>query len=250
MNEHKKGFKKVKKEYAYILIAYILMQLSSFIGVPLVYRIGLWAGKDPYTMRQVTPGYWIVISFSITLVIVLLILRKAGFDDSFVRKKTASAGESILWAIAGIFLALFAQGIAGSIELKLFGVDPGSKNTETILHIIKTFPVAMLVSSIIGPILEEIVFRKIIFGALYKRFSFWIAATVSSVIFALAHMEFEHILLYSAMGFTFAFLYVRTGRILVPIFAHVAMNTLVVVTQLFKHDQLQQIQGLIGGFIQ
>ncbi|AKP48644.1 MULTISPECIES: CPBP family intramembrane glutamic endopeptidase [Bacillus] len=240
----------MKKEYGYILIAYILMQLSSFIGVPLVYRIGIRAGQDPVFMRQAAPGYWIVISFSITLIIILLILRKARTDALLVRKAPASPGESIVWAIAGVFLALFAQGIAANIEANLFGVDPGSKNTENILQIIKTFPASMLVSSIFGPILEEIVFRKIIFGSLYKRFSFWIAATISSVIFAMAHMEFEHILLYSAMGFTFAFLYVRTGRILVPIFAHVAMNTLVVVVQLFYRDQLQHIQGLIGGFFQ
>jgi len=240
----------VKKEYGYILIAYILMQLSSFIGVPLVYRIGIRAGQDPVFMRQAAPGYWIVISFSITLIIILLILRKARTDALLVRKAPASPGESIVWAIAGVFLALFAQGITANIEANLFGVDPGSKNTENILQIIKTFPASMLVSSIFGPILEEIVFRKIIFGSLYKRFSFWIAATISSVIFAMAHMEFEHILLYSAMGFTFAFLYVRTGRILVPIFAHVAMNTLVVVVQLFYRDQLQHIQGLIGGFFQ
>lgn len=240
----------MKKEYGYILIAYILMQLSSFIGVPLVYRIGIRAGQDPVFMRQAAPGYWIVISFSITLIIILLILRKARTDALLVRKAPASPGESIVWAIAGVFLALFAQGIAANIEANLFGVDPGSKNTENILQIIKTFPASMLVSSIFGPILEEIVFRKIIFGSLYKRFSFWIAATISSVIFAMAHMEFEHILLYSAMGFTFAFLYVRTGRILVPIFAHVAMNTLVVVMQLFYRDQLQQIQGLIGGLFQ
>ncbi|MGG4041956.1 CPBP family intramembrane glutamic endopeptidase [Bacillus smithii] len=240
----------MKKEYGYILIAYILMQLSSFIGVPLVYRIGIRAGQDPVFMRQAAPGYWIVISFSITLIIILLILRKARTDALLVRKAPASPGESIVWAIAGVFLALFSQGIAANIEANLFGVDPGSKNTENILQIIKTFPASMLVSSIFGPILEEIVFRKIIFGSLYKRFSFWIAATISSVIFAMAHMEFEHILLYSAMGFTFAFLYVRTGRILVPIFAHVAMNTLVVVVQLFYRDQLQHIQGLIGGFFQ
>lgn len=240
----------MKKEYGYILIAYILMQLSIFIGVPLVYRIGIRAGQDPVFMRQAAPGYWIVISFSITLIIILLILRKARTDALLVRKAPASPGESIVWAIAGVFLALFSQGIAANIEANLFGVDPGSKNTENILQIIKTFPASMLVSSIFGPILEEIVFRKIIFGSLYKRFSFWIAATISSVIFAMAHMEFEHILLYSAMGFTFAFLYVRTGRILVPIFAHVAMNTLVVVVQLFYRDQLQHIQGLIGGFFQ
>ena len=57
------------------------------------------------------------------------------------------------------------------------------------------------------------------------------------------------------MGFTFAFLYVKTNRIIVPIFAHVAMNTLVVVVQsVFKEDierlirEAEKIQSFIGGF--
>jgi membrane protease YdiL (CAAX protease family) len=69
-------------------------------------------------------------------------------------------------------------------------------------------------------------------------------------------MEPHHILLYSAMGFTFAFLYVKTKHILVPIFAHVAMNTLVVVVQSVYRDEITElmrkaeaIQNFIGGFL-
>ena len=132
----------------------------------------------------------------------------------------------------------------------------GSENTQQILKIIESFPLAILVSSVIGPILEEIVFRKIIFGSLHKRLNFFFSALISSIIFALAHMEPQHILLYSAMGFTFAFLYVKTKHILVPIFAHVAMNTFVVVIQSVYKDEIEKlmrdaekIQNFIGGFL-
>ena len=123
------------------------------------------------------------------------------------------------------------------------------------MRIIDSAPFVILVVSIIGPILEEIVFRKIIFGSLYQRFGFFISALVSSLIFAVAHMDFVHILLYASMGFTFAFLYVKTKRILVPIFAHVAMNTLVVILQL-NYDRIIEWQEkysgvtqFIGGFL-
>ena len=63
-------------------------------------------------------------------------------------------------------------------------------------------------------------------------------------------------ILYSAMGFTFAFLYVKTKHILVPIFAHVAMNTMVVVMQTVYKDEIEKlmreaeaIQNFIGGFL-
>jgi membrane protease YdiL (CAAX protease family) len=171
------------------------------------------------------------------------------------RKQGGSVSESVIWAIVGIFLALFAQYAAAIIE-NLLGVEMGSENTKEILTIIEAFPLAIIVTSIIGPILEEIVFRKIIFGSLHNRYNFFISALISSVIFAAAHMEFQHILLYSAMGFTFAFLYVKTKSIFVPIFAHVAMNTLVVLVQSVYKDDIERlqrdakaVQNFIGGFL-
>lgn len=229
------------------------MQLSSFVGVPLVLFIGTFFGQSPEEMQSLAVPYWLVFSFSITLIFVLLLLRKEYNNENNLRN-AASIPSSISWAIFGIFLAFFAQTIAANIELRL-GIESGSENTEQIIKLIEQFPIIILISSVIGPILEEIVFRKVIFGSLFKRFGFFLSALISSVIFALAHFEPEHVILYSAMGFTFAFLYVKTKRIIVPIFAHVAMNTMVVLVQsVYREDlermikEAEQIQGFIGGF--
>lgn len=245
----------MKKEYGFVLIAYIAMQLSSFIGIPLTTFIGTSLGRSNAEMRSLSVPIWLVASFSITLVLVLWILRKEYNQSETRKKEKAGFATSIFWAVSGIFIALFAQGLAGSIEAAM-GIKTGSDNTQQIIHIIESFPIMIFVSSVIGPILEEIVFRKIIFGALHQRLNFFLSALISSVIFSLAHMELEHTLLYSAMGFTFAYLYVKTKRIIVPIFAHVAMNTFVVLIQsVFKEDidrfieQSEKIQSFIGGIL-
>jgi membrane protease YdiL (CAAX protease family) len=239
----------LKREYWIILIVYIAMQFSSLVGIPLF----LFGFKYFGINQSLAVPSWLLASFTIALVIIILMLRKEMNNRSF--RKGGSIGNNVIWAIAGIFLALFAQYVAAIIE-NLLGVEMGSENTKDILTIIETFPLAIIVTSIIGPILEEIVFRKIIFGSLHNRYNFFISALISSVIFAAAHMEFQHILLYSAMGFTFAFLYVKTKSIFVPIFAHVSMNTLVVLVQsVYKDDierlqrQAEAIQNFIGGFL-
>ncbi|MCQ6277416.1 CPBP family intramembrane metalloprotease [Bacillus sp. V3B] len=220
----------MRKEYWIILITYIGMQLSGVIGIPIVTFLGTTFGKSYDEMVNLSFSIWIIVSFSVALIIILFLLRKEMLNP--VRdEKVLSPRQSINWAIGGIFLAFFAQSIAANIEY-LLGIDMGSENTEQIVGLIKTAPIVILVTSIIGPILEEIVFRKIIFGSLYNRWNFFIAGLISSLIFAIAHGEPEHLILYSAMGFTFAYLYVKTKRILVPIFAHVSMNTLVVILQL------------------
>lgn len=240
----------MKREYWIILIVYIAMQFSSFIGIPLMVFILKVLGKS----QTLAVPAWLIISFTTGLLITLFILRKE-MRAARVERSGTSLGSSMIWAVFGVFLALFAQSLAANIE-RLLGIPLGSNNTQHILKIINTFPLAILVSSIFGPILEEIVFRKILFGALYKRFNFFVSAIISSVIFALAHMEPQHILLYASMGFTFAFLYVRTRHIAVPIFAHVAMNTLVVLIQSVYKDDIDRIvrdaehvQNFIGGFL-
>lgn len=247
----------MKKEYWFVIIAYIVMQFSGLIGAPLFSLIAMEMGAAQEKAEILAMAYWSIFSFVVTLLIILLILRKdlTSSTPDLRNKPKASLGISALWGVLGIFLAFFSQSLAITIENAL-GIQAGSENTQFIVKIISTVPAFAIISSIVGPILEELVFRKIIFGTFYKKYNFFIAGLISSAIFGLAHFEFEHLILYTAMGFTFAFLYVKTNRIIVPIFAHVAMNTMVVIVQtLFKEDiekqlqNMEQMQSFIGGLL-
>lgn len=238
----------MKKEYWFVIITYLTMQLSGFIGVPTFMYVSASLNNPIDELKGF--AYWSVFSFSVALLLVLFFMRHE-IKERVLTRDQAPIPISIFWSIFGVFLAIFAQSIAVMIEQQL-GIKAESENTQEILSIIRQVPLMIMISSIIGPILEEIIFRKIIFGSLYKRFNFFISALLSSVIFGLAHMEFVHLLLYSAMGFTFAFLYVKTKRILVPIIAHISMNTLVSILQLFPKEIenfLNNTQAFIGGFL-
>lgn len=242
-----KGEMILPKRYWWILITYLATQFSIFLGFPLLNLFGVEHEK--------IPGLWSSYSFSVGLIIILLLLR----PDMKLRHRNdgrVSRGEAIKWSFIGIFMAYGAQIAAAMIEMQVFGIEPGSENTEVLVEIAKLTPIFMLVTAVIGPILEEIIFRMIIFGTLYKRFNFWIAAVLSSILFAVVHMDFTHLLIYTAMGFVFAYLYVRTKRIIVPIIAHVAMNSFVMLIQVVFGEQimelqkqLEEVQTFIGGFM-
>lgn len=226
--------KKLEKRHWYVVLTYVIMQFSTILGVPLFYNLGV-------KPKEVALAYWLIFSFLFALLIILLLMRKDMRPEQ-MRDDRSSLPIALMWSVFGVFLALFAQGMAAVIENKLFGIEPGSENTQFLVEIAMTTPLFIVVTSVIGPILEEIIFRKILFGSLYKRFNFIIAAIISSVIFAIVHMDFTHILIYTAMGFTFAFLYVRTKRIIVPIIAHVSMNTFVVLVQVIFRDEIEKYQ--------
>jgi len=225
----------LKREYKIIILTYVVMQLFLNIGASIVYGIfqGFGLSGNKYWVLSVST--WTVFSFFVTLLITLYYLK----GEMTVRNWNLRSLPFVLgWSVYGVLLALIAQRIAIMIET-LLGVDVGSKNTENILNLIHVAPIMIFVTSIIGPILEEVIFRKIIFGSLYKKTNFFLAALISSFIFSAAHMEFEHLLLYSAIGFTFSYLYVKTDRIVIPILAHTLMNTYVVMSQFFL--QMQQV---------
>lgn len=215
----------MKREYWIVLIIYVAMQFSSIVGVPAFALIFQLLGVK----QNLAYPVWLVIKFILAFAAILFVLRKELKDLSFSKEKRTFK-FSIKWALFGVLLAFLAQYAAMIIE-KLFGINLVSKNTQLLTHIVGGFPLAIIVSSILGPVLEEIVFRRILFGAFHKHFNFLIAAAASSFIFALAHLDPEHILRYAAIGFIFAFLYVKRNNIIAPIFAHVVMNTIVVLIQ-------------------
>lgn len=89
----------------------------------------------------------------------------------------------------------------------------------------------ILATTIAGPIMEEFVFRRAIFGSLERRFGFFLPALLSSVLFAFAHND-GHYLLYAGLGFLFCGMYRYSGRIWTSMITHVGMNLLVILTQL------------------
>src|SRR5690625_7894965 len=104
-------------------------------------------------------------------------------------------------------MAFFDQAISVMIEFYVLKIDVGSENTDAIVNLARMNSLFIIIPAIVGPILEELVFRKVIFGSLNKKMNFFWAALLSSIIFAAMHLDFSHLLLFIFMGFVFVFLY-------------------------------------------
>ncbi|UOQ91821.1 CPBP family intramembrane metalloprotease [Halobacillus shinanisalinarum] len=234
------------KRYWFIILTYVAAQLSTLVGLPLMLALGL--------NESDAIAVWSVISFTIATIIILRLLRK-DMKQAKMRDDRSGPGKIVLWSILGVFLALFAQGLAALIETEVFGVPAGSENTMSLMEIARQSPLFILLPVVFAPITEEIIFRKIIFGSIYKRSNFFVAVLLSAFIFGAFHFDFKHMLVYFAMGVVFAFLYVKTKSIITPIIAHMAMNSFVVITQFFVSEEeirrmQEQLQTIfIGGLM-
>ena len=219
--------------YSWVVITYILTQLSTVAFTLILFK--------QFNVTEIqASAYGSVIGFVAGLIVILLILKS---ERTNFPRDGASPLQILIWSILGVFMAYIAQIIAVNIEIHVFGIKTTSENTAVLMDIIRMAPIFVIIPTIIAPILEEIVFRKVIFGAIYKRTNFFIGAAASSLIFALIHGEPKHLLIYASMGFVFAFVYVKTKRIIVPIIVHMAMNTITVIMQYsFTPEDLENMQ--------
>lgn len=232
------------KRYWYVLLTYFAFSLL-FGGLAVqlflvkVFNVDLFYGAIIGN----------IFSFSVGLIIILILMK----PDFRLEKETSdtTVPQIIGWSILGFIMAFVAQGIAANIEVYVFKIEAGSENTQDIVKLMKQAPLFFVVPALVGPILEELVFRKVIYGSLAKKFNVYFAAIVSAAIFAVAHMELTHFLVYFSIGLVFTFLYAKTKRIIVPIIAHMSMNGFVLIIQsVVDIEEMQKILDEINeGFI-
>lgn len=234
---------KTQKTAFYVLLTYMVCQLSVFLLllVPGLkdFLLGLISASSDQEALIILSAWWSTVSFGLAFFVSFALIQQNKLFWNVFKGEKASIGESIGWGIIGFFLVLFGQSIGAYIEMVL-GIEMGSENTEAIMNVTKIAPIMILATVLFGPILEELVFRRVLFGSLIQKYNFWISSIVSAIFFAAIHMDFTHILLYTICGMIFSFLYYKTKRLLTPIIAHIGLNGFVTFVQL-NADKFQQI---------
>ena len=104
-------------------------------------------------------------------------------------------------------------------------VDPGSGERMDQLSLGED----LVVSVVLGPLSEELVFRGAMFASLLRRWGIWAAVLVPSLIWGLLHVQYEWWLVaaISGMGALLAMTRWRSGSLYVPVGLHAAWNFLV-----------------------
>lgn len=104
--------------------------------------------------------------------------------------------------------------------------------------------------ALIGPILEEIVFRKLLIDAI-GRYNAGVAVIISGVVFGIIHSNISQFFYTLAFGLFLGFIYLKTGRLLYTIIMHVSVNlffgTMSTILKRFTETELgTMIFGLYG----
>jgi membrane protease YdiL (CAAX protease family) len=117
--------------------------------------------------------------------------------------------------------------IAGLLEV--FGpVDPPEQQLlSDVTEGGVTTALAVIAAVLMAPLVEEVVFRGVLYQGLKRRMGLWPAAVVSALLFAVVHVEVQQPVYSSGfvlLGLLFAWTMHRFGSLVVPIVAHASFN--------------------------
>ncbi|WP_458781117.1 lysostaphin resistance A-like protein [Arthrobacter sp. D3-16] len=150
--------------------------------------------------------------------------------------------------------AVIAMMILSAIVVAASGSVETSENQAGLQALMQQVPAWLMVPLlvVVGPFVEEFIFRHLLIGKLSRRVNIWVCCVLSVVLFAALHvvgreaLTLTVLLPYLAMGATLVFVYVWTGRnLMFSYFVHAAKNLLAVVFIYAIppefYEQLQQV---------
>lgn len=210
-------------------ITVLLGSFLLFIGAQALAALFL----APLVVAVLAENYQIVVFIAIEIIIVFSVLAALLHINKF---KWSSIGWR--WPKSWKFLIslplIIMAYMAVSVSLTMLAQqylpgfradevqDVGFKNLANPLAL----SLAFISLVVLTPILEETIFRGVLFKGLRKRTSFWLTALATSLLFALAHGQWNVAIDTFAMGMVCAYVVEKTDSILPSILIHALKNGL------------------------
>src|SRR5690606_29708760 len=163
--------------------------------------------------------------------VLLYALRRSGTNATqlfHLRPMPAAAAVPVVVATLG--LALVLSEVDNVFRYFVPLPEEAAEAFAEIVDVEESMLAALLVLVFVAPVTEERFFRGVIFRGLGSRFRFAAAATITAVLFAIAHFNPWQFLTAMCVGFVFAWYVRETGSIVPALIGHAVHNgsTLVV----------------------
>ena len=195
--------KVIKWPLIYFLFQFILIFLLSYDFIS--------SGNDAKLFNEYLKTKQIYISLIIAIIFIPLLIN----DYKKYKKDKKTKIDYFNLILIGVVLSLiynvFAYYLNFLLKTSLF-----DNNNNLIITLIST--------GLFGPIIEELMFRGIIYNELKNKYKNMKAILITTIFFAIIHFNIIQILYALAIGFILIFVYEKYKNIKAPIILHMASN--------------------------
>ena len=190
--------------------------------------LNLYAKYSPDAMSDTVVNFlWYGVGIVFCLTVLHSLLR-GGFDVL-----ADNPGRCIVAMLLAFFLDYALSGVAGLALMLLESAAP-DQSQELTMEAVQADSGIKALTIFIVPIVEECLFRGVVFGSIRTRSRAW-AFVISALAFSAYHVwgyaigdpgQWIYVLEYIPISVALAWLYERTGTIWPPIFFHMGINAM------------------------
>lgn len=215
--DKKSLFRTAKKDYmiifAYLIAMIIGSSVLQLIAGAVFGAIGI--AEKPYAQYLLI----LIPLHLITMPVAYFLLRVK--RDTEIEKKSISP-LLFLGIIPIIYAGVYAGNSISNIITSLIN-DQSQQAVANLTASADSDFFRILVVGISAPIVEEILFRKLIIDRLAKYSQIW-AVIISSVSFGIFHMNLAQLFYATIIGFILGYVYIKTGKLIYTIALHMVVN--------------------------
>lgn len=247
MNPNKKFFSKIGFNYLIYAICTITIPLIIF------YILGNTELTNNYNFKLIISS---ICNYILPFPILLFLMKK--LDCENIEKESLSIKTFLLYFCISYSLMIIGN-LIGLAITALIGNAIQSDVVNPIQNLINSTDMILnlIIISIIAPIFEEIIFRKLLIDRTIK-YGARISIILSATLFGLMHGNLNQFFYAFLLGGFFAYVYIKTGKIIYTILMHIILNLIGSVLSLFVVESVNAITqgtytafdaGIILGFV-
>lgn len=170
------------------------------------------------------------------VIVLLLIIRYCGFKELFKGVPFNVFLFSIVFAICGM---MAVDLLSTTVEIPNMLEQQFEEMSKSIW--------GFLGICIIGPIMEEMMMRRVILKEMEKLTkSMWWGIIISAAVFAVIHINPIQVVFAMPAGIILGWLYCKTGSLLVPICIHILNNTISFITMRIGSEKEITLNDTLG----
>ncbi len=215
--------KPLRRTFSYIGICYTALLIVSTLAQLIMAWMPYWIAGEQPAVWQTSWWNWACMTlplYAVAMPLCYLMMRRL---PAQAPEKNPLSVKQILALIPICVCVMYVGNLIGTVlSLLLSGGEAQNAVAELAMD---SHPLKFVAMVIAAPIFEEWICRKVLLDRI-KRHGEILSALMSGAIFGLLHQNFFQFFYAFGLGFVFSWIYLRCGRIRVPILFHMGINFL------------------------
>ena len=233
LNIHKKFFSKIG-------VNYLVLGAIALISQMIIFNILNVINPEYISNINIISAISSICVYIIPFPIFYWLMKKL---DAFKIEKRSVDAKTFLIYISVTLTLMWIGNIIGTIITMLLSGAIQTEIANPVYELINNSDIwfNLLVISILGPIFEEILFRKMLIDRTIK-YGAKVSIILSAVLFGFFHGNINQFFYAFLMGGFLAYVYIRTGKIIYPIILHAIVNMMGSVVSLIVVNSFMALQ--------